>query len=125
MNVINAPDFDSKMAAKLEEIAATPQGMLLAMVKPPLVSIATEIAKELTTIEQEGDTDSVVELIPVDVVRSEIDALMTERLATLTPEVVKELLENVIRDHLGWLVVWGNVFGSVIGIIALAVTGEV
>lgn len=140
MNVINAPDFDSKMAAKLEEIAATPQGMLLAMVKPfmggslaglvpmvkpPLISIAQEIAKELTTIQEEGDSEAVVELIPVGVVRAEIDNLMTERLATLTPEVVKELLENVIRDHLGWLVVWGNIFGSVIGIIALAVTGEV
>merc|ERR1719235_143504 len=104
MNVINAPDFDTKMAAKLEEISATPQGMLLAMVKPfmggnlaglvpmvkpPLVSIAAEVAKELTTIEQEGDGETVVELIPVDVVRGEIDALMTERLETLTPEVVK------------------------------------
>jgi len=140
MKVINAPDFDGKMAAKLEEISATPQGMLLAMVKtmmggsliglvpmvkPPLISIATEIAKELTTMENESDGESVVELIPVDVERSEIDALMTERLATLTPEVVKELLENVIRDHLGWLVVWGNIFGSIIGIIALLATGEV
>eukprot|EP00746_Dinoflagellata_sp_MGD_P009266 gnl/MRDRNA2_/MRDRNA2_118757_c0_seq1.p1 gnl/MRDRNA2_/MRDRNA2_118757_c0~~gnl/MRDRNA2_/MRDRNA2_118757_c0_seq1.p1 ORF type:complete len:391 (-),score=80.77 gnl/MRDRNA2_/MRDRNA2_118757_c0_seq1:86-1258(-) len=140
MKVINAPDFDEKMAAKLEEISATPQGMILAMVKPfmsgglaglvpmvkpPLVSIASEIAKELTTMEEQGNSEEIVELIPVDVVRSEIDALMTERLATLTPEVVKELLENVIRDHLGWLVVWGNIFGSIIGVIALAVTGEV
>jgi len=140
MQVINAPDFDAKMAAKLEEISATPQGMLLAMVKPfmggslaglvpmvkpPLIAIAKEIAKELTSIEQQGDGEEIVEFIPVDVVRCEIDALMTERLATLTPEVVKELLENVIRDHLGWLVVWGNIFGSVIGVIALAATGEV
>jgi len=140
MNVINSSDFDSKMLAKLEEISTTPQGMLLQMVKPfmggslaglvpmvkpPLVSIAAEIAKEMTTIEEEGDGETVVQLIPVDVVRGEIDALMTERLETLTPEVVKQLLEDVIRDHLGWLVVWGNIFGSVIGVIALAVTGEV
>jgi hypothetical protein len=138
-NVINAPDFDTKMAAKLEEISATPQGMLLSMVKPfmggslaglvpmvkpPLVSIASEVAKELTTIQAEGDGEAVVDLIPVDVVRGEIDALMTERLQTLTPEVVKGILEDVIRDHLGWLVVWGNIFGSMIGIIKLAVTGE-
>merc|ERR1711865_34980 len=97
---------------------------LVPMIKPPLVSICGEIAKELTTIENEGDGEAIVELIPVEVVRTEIDNLMTERLATLTPEVVKKLLEDVIRDHLGWLVVWGNIFGSMIGIVALAVTGE-
>jgi len=138
MNVINTAEFDSEMAAKLEELSATPQGSLLAKVKPfiggsfarlvpmtkPFVLyLAAEIAQELTTTDNKGDSNS-FELISVDVVRTEIDTLMTERLATLTPQVVKELLENVIRDHLGWLVVWGNVFGSVIGIIAFAATGE-
>lgn len=41
--------------------------------------------------------------------------------AELTPERVKQLMEDVIREHLGWLIVWGNVFGGVIGIIAKAV----
>ena len=39
----------------------------------------------------------------------------------ITPAMVKELLEEVIRVHLGWLVVWGNVFGGLIGIISTAV----
>jgi len=25
---------------------------------------------------------------------------------------------QVIREHLGWLVVWGNVFGAVIGLVS-------
>ena len=33
----------------------------------------------------------------------------------LTPARVKHLLESVIRSHLGWLVVWGNIFGGCIG----------
>ena len=32
----------------------------------------------------------------------------------------KVLLEQVIRRHLGWLVVWGNVFGAIIGVLTLA-----
>ncbi len=45
---------------------------------------------------------------------------MTEKLQELTPEKVKELMEDVIRTHLGWLVVWGNVFGSLIGLASVA-----
>ena len=37
----------------------------------------------------------------------------------LTPEKVKSLMEEVIRTHLGWLIVWGNVFGSLIGILSV------
>ena len=31
-----------------------------------------------------------------------------------------QLMESVIREHLGWLIVWGNVFGALIGIISQA-----
>merc|ERR1719443_715405 len=95
---------------------------LVPLVKPSIKKMAEEIASELSG---EGSPEALAALIPVSLLRTEIDALMTERLATLTPEVVKQLLEDVIRDHLGWLVVWGNIFGGVIGVIALAVTGEV
>jgi hypothetical protein len=35
--------------------------------------------------------------------------------------MVKNLLEEVIRKHLGWLILWGNVFGGLIGILSYAV----
>jgi len=38
------------------------------------------------------------------------------RLAELTPGMVKEMLHALMKEHLGWLVVWGGVFGGVIGI---------
>ena len=50
--------------------------------------------------------------------RGEIDNLMTEKLQELTPEKVKQLMEEVIRTHLGWLIVWGNVFGGLIGLVS-------
>lgn len=34
---------------------------------------------------------------------------------------MKKLIEVVMKTHLGWLVVWGNIFGGLIGIAAEAV----
>jgi uncharacterized membrane protein YheB (UPF0754 family) len=35
----------------------------------------------------------------------------------MTPDMVKIIIQNMIRKHLGWLVVWGAVFGGVIGVV--------
>jgi uncharacterized membrane protein YheB (UPF0754 family) len=47
----------------------------------------------------------------------QIDTLVQRRLEELTPQMVKEIMQQMIRDHLGWLVVWGGVFGGLIGLI--------
>ncbi len=45
-----------------------------------------------------------------------IEEVITARLDELTPQLVKEMVQNLIREHLGWLVVWGGVFGGLIGL---------
>jgi uncharacterized membrane protein YheB (UPF0754 family) len=45
-----------------------------------------------------------------------IDELISKRLDELTPQMVKEIVQNLIKEHLGWLVVWGGVFGGLIGV---------
>ncbi len=45
-----------------------------------------------------------------------IEEVITARLEELTPQLVKEMVQNLIREHLGWLVVWGGVFGGLIGV---------
>ena len=44
-----------------------------------------------------------------------IEDIITKRLDELTPQMVKEIVQNLIKEHLGWLVVWGGVFGGLIG----------
>ena len=44
-----------------------------------------------------------------------IEGLIDARLEQLTPRMVKEMIQLLIREHLGWLVVWGGVFGGAIG----------
>ena len=52
--------------------------------------------------------------------RQQVDELLETKLQELTPERVKEMMEEVIREHLGWLIVWGNVFGGCIGLTSKA-----
>jgi len=52
---------------------------------------------------------------------NKIDEVVTARLDELNPKMVKELVQAMIKEHLGWLVVWGGVFGGVIGFISTLV----
>ncbi len=45
-----------------------------------------------------------------------IEKVIDARLNELTPQMVKEIVQKMIREHLDWLVVWGGVFGGLIGL---------
>lgn len=47
-----------------------------------------------------------------------IDTIVTARLDELTPQMVKEIIQSLIKEHLTWLVVWGGVFGGLIGLVS-------
>jgi uncharacterized membrane protein YheB (UPF0754 family) len=49
---------------------------------------------------------------------SSIESMIDTRLNELTPKMVKEIVQNFIKEHLGWLVIWGGFFGGVIGLIS-------
>ena len=50
--------------------------------------------------------------------RDKVSEIIEKRLNELTPQLVKEIIQTMIRKHLGWLVVWGGVFGGLIGLVA-------
>lgn len=54
----------------------------------------------------------------IDNLQSKVSDIIEKRLNELTPQLVKEIIQDMIRKHLGWLVVWGGVFGGGIGLIA-------
>ena len=55
--------------------------------------------------------------LSVDVIKS-IETVIDARLNELTPLMVKDMVQKLIKDHLSWLVVWGGVFGGAIGLIS-------
>lgn len=48
-----------------------------------------------------------------------IESIVEARLAELTPQMIKEMLHSLMKEHLGWLVVWGGVFGGAIGVVSV------
>ena len=45
----------------------------------------------------------------------QLEKLIDDRLDEIGPHEVKIILKEMIDKHLGWLVLWGGVFGGVIG----------
>lgn len=46
-----------------------------------------------------------------------IEVIIDQRLEELSPQMIKEIMQSIIKKHLGWLVVWGGVFGALIGLL--------
>jgi len=88
------PTFDEKMRVAISEIAATPAFQ--------------EKFKSLMT----GSAGDHAELF------ARVNVIVDKRLQELTPTMVKEIMQQMIREHLGWLVVWGGVCGGLIGLVA-------
>lgn len=53
-----------------------------------------------------------------DDIYNKLSSIVNKRLDELTPKMVKEMIQKIIREHLGWLVVWGAVFGGLIGLLS-------
>jgi uncharacterized membrane protein YheB (UPF0754 family) len=85
--------FVDKMGAALEDITQDPKFTLL-------------LQAELTQPDVQQD------------LHEKINNIVEQRLNELTPKMVKDIIQNMIREHLGWLVVWGGVFGALIGLMA-------
>lgn len=55
-----------------------------------------------------------------EAIRERLERLIDRRLDEMTPPMVKDIMQRMIREHLGWLVVWGCAFGGLIGVIVTA-----
>lgn len=49
---------------------------------------------------------------------SKIESAINARMDELDAQMVKAMVERIISEHLGWLVVWGGVFGGLIGLVS-------
>ena len=110
-----------------ESIESSQLGGMLSMVggKKALEPLRKPIITKLETlfrsiIENEKRSNFGDEI--VDNVYVRIEKLIDDRLNELSPQDVKEIIQNLIDKHLGWLVIWGGVFGGFIGIISFFVS---
>ena len=75
----------------------------------------TEISE--TTTFRDGVSQLILDHSKQENIHEKVSVIVKKRLEELTPVMVKEIIERMIAEHLGWLVVWGGIFGGLIGLI--------
>lgn len=127
--LLNSIDYDNLFEKLINAVKSSPLGPMLAMfggdtalepVREPFIKKMKEALVELsqspklqkairTTMQKSLGTQSMMD---------QVSEIVRRRLEELTPSMVKDIIQDMIRKHLGWLVVWGGVFGGVLGILA-------
>lgn len=132
-DAINKTDFTPAFDSLKEAVMQSSFGGMLGMfggpsaldgLKEPFVE---KLQKSIVTISQSESFQKVLsEALKSDGLSDDIhkklSGIINSRLEELTPKMVKELVQNLIKEHLGWLVIWGAVFGGLIGFITSIVS---
>ena len=127
--VIEAIDLSPAFDALLDTVQKSSLGGMLAMfggaqmlvpLKEPFIENLSRSLIELADSPevQQQIKNQLHQADTIDLLQPKIAAVVQARLAELTPQMVKDIVQQMIRRHLGWLVVWGGVFGALIGLIS-------
>ena len=120
-DISNMIDFNRVFDGLVEAIESSSMGSMLAMLggrkalqplKEPITLKLQEILCEIKEIKslETGKKDLGSSLL------TQVEQLIDQRLDELTPGQVKNIIQAMIRKHLGWLVVWGGAVGGCIGL---------
>jgi len=117
--IVEKIDFDKVFVGLVESIESSQLGGMLAMIggRKALEPLKEPFIKKLKVIiedfikENAGNNNSTDELF------LKIENILDARLADLSPNDIKTIIQKMIREHLGWLVVWGGFFGGLLGLI--------
>jgi len=114
VEVINASSFGSMlgMFGGAEALAPLKQPFVEKM-KTSLIEISQD-ERFLETLSNQLEQPNVMHDV-----QQKIESIVEQRLNELTPKMVKDIIQAMIKKHLGWLVVWGGVFGGLIGLVGL------
>jgi len=125
--VIDSPQTDQLIDSKINQQLQNPMILmmlaaagisnptsLVVLLKPLIKNFAKGLIPQ---IKEKLDTGDALGGLS-DNIHADIDKMLEDRLQYLTADAVKKLIEDVIRRHLHWLVIWGNVFGGFIGLLS-------
>ena len=113
-------DYDLIFTKLTEAIEESSLGSMLGMVggKKALEPLKEPVKKNIKEVVEDVSNKIVEENNKTaESVRKDLEEIIDQRLVELTSQHVKIIIKQMIHKHLGWLVVWGGVFGFFIGII--------
>jgi len=131
--VIDSIDYDKLFDKLIETIQQSSFGAMLGLVggiealeplRNPFINKVRDHLRKMS--KSEKFQSSVAKAIYATAFQREmhkdIEEIVCRRLDELTPEMVKEITQRMIKQHLGWLVVWGGIFGGLIGLVFSFIT---
>lgn len=113
-------DYEQIFEKLTDAIISSQLGSMLGMFggKKALEPLKAPIIEKLSEITQQiiEAPDGNLSASNLDDFSGQIETILDNRLQELTPEQVKTIIQDIIKSHLGWLVVWGGLFGGSIGL---------
>lgn len=117
-NVFNEEQKNRIFTKLVQAIEESSLGGMLSMVggknalnplKEPMILKISEFLNDFQSNEFSIDDNTVGNI------KIKIEEIVNKRLNQLSPMDVKNIIEDMIKNHLGWLVVWGGLIGGLIG----------
>jgi uncharacterized membrane protein YheB (UPF0754 family) len=117
--IIDKIDFDRVFIGLVESIEGSQLGGMLAMIggRKALEPLKDPFVKKLKVIIEDFIKDNSGNNNSTDELLLKIENILDARLADLSPNDIKIIIQKMIKEHLGWLVVWGGFFGGLLGLI--------
>ena len=114
-------DYNNAFDELVVAISSSKLGSMLQMVggpkaleplREPIIEKLKGVVTKLGSSNNDGESADIIG----NLIKS-LESLIDRRLEELSPEDVKAIVQKMIREHLGWLVVWGGVFGGLLGLV--------
>ena len=126
--ILDAIDYDQLFNGFVDAIMESQFGGMIASFlggKEALDPMKEDFVKKIrgvleNMIQSEAVQTKLQEALPFSskAIVEQVEKIVDTRLDELTPQMVKDIIQRMIRMHLGWLVIWGGIFGGIIGLIA-------
>lgn len=132
--IIDELDLDGAFESLLDVIMSSSFSGMLGMIggrdalgslkQPFIEKMKTYFREHVSSAELQEKLRLMVQNVVDDgEVTAKLERLIDDRLDQMTPQMVKVIVQDMIKKHLGWLVVWGCAFGGLIGLAVSIVNG--
>lgn len=126
-SVVDDMNFDKAFDSLTDAIMSSSMGGMLGLVggvkaldglrEPFADRMRTYLKQYLSSAEFQETLQKQANLDDPNALSAVVEKLVDARLAELTPHQVKIIVQTMMHRHLGWLVVWGGVFGGLLGLL--------